>query len=353
MKEILIMNNSLLKEDKFHIRTYLASCHCKCEFCCLGDYDKSKCISFEQYANILRKYKDVENYGFRLKTFIYNCIEHNHVGNQLQLYYELNLNENEFTHLDINGTRIRHGKELEEWIDNLIKAGIKQASFSWFGLSETHNKFVNRDGYFEYLVSVAKYCHKKGVKVGSKIFLYKSMLAELDALIHYIKDFSTSIKCAMMEYTGDGKKLEESFISKSDLDNLSEFSKQYLSPEYISKFLPESEWYNLAVIDNFPRFKIVDYIIYVDSDNYADNLESSIPDMIDYFRNFTNDFLGSFESVKQLALQFGSPDNDKLFEARDMLRKWLDLYSIDANLDKSLLFSFTHNSIELKLYERL
>ena len=48
--------NIVLKEDKFHVRVYLASCACHCKFCCLGDYPKDKRITFEEYEQVMRTF---------------------------------------------------------------------------------------------------------------------------------------------------------------------------------------------------------------------------------------------------------------------------------------------------------
>ena len=86
-----------LREDKFHIRAYFASCSCKCKFCCLGNYPKEKRISFDDYEKVMRKFQSVEQlYGMRLRSFIYNCAEHPFIKRQIELYNSLPMAKEEY-----------------------------------------------------------------------------------------------------------------------------------------------------------------------------------------------------------------------------------------------------------------
>ena len=343
-----------LTEDKFHIRAYFSSCSCKCKFCCLGDYPKRFRISFDDYEMIMRKFADINDYnGMRLRSFIYNCIEHPYVKRQIELYKELGLPEDEFTHLDINGTKIKSKEEISSWFDMLQDAGMKQASFSWFGLEKTHDQFVSREGYFKYLMDCADEAAKRGIPVGSKVFLHRGIFDDLEQLINLLKLRGDSVKCAFMEYTGHGKEIPHDFLTADDAIYIAPILSNYMSEQYSNKFKPESEWIDLAVNGGFPKFTIVDYVLYVNSENLEQIKQTSVSDIIGYFRQMDSDFRNSFESVRFLAELYGDKSCDILYECRDIMRKWLDKHYQKNNLNREKLFSFTNNSVVWKVYERL
>lgn len=343
-----------LQEDKFHVRAYFASCACSCKFCCLGDYPKNRTISFDDYEMVMRKFASIQDsHGMRLRSFIYNCVEHPYLERQIALYKELGLPSNEFTQLDLNGTRIRSKDEIKKWFDYLQNAGMERVAFSWFGLEEMHDRFVNRKGYFQYLTDCADEASNRNISVISKVFLHKEIAADLGKLLLKLKSRGDTVICAFMEYSGKAKDLANDFVTKQDFDALYAIAKPYISGKYLYKFKTEREWIQLAIDNKFPEFKIVDYILYLDSSNIEHIKQASVEDIIQYYRKMDMDFQASFESVKNLALKYGDNSCEILYECRDVLRKWLDLYYMDNKLNQENLFSFTNNSVEWKVYERL
>lgn len=346
--------NVELKEDKFHVRAFFASCSCKCRFCCLGDYSKKKQITFEDYEKVMKKCADVSSeYGMRLRSFIYNCPEHPYLKQQISLYDSLPMERSEYTQLDLNGTKVKTQKEVSDWFDELQNAGVQKVAFSWFGKEASHDAFVHRKGYFKYLNMCALEAHRRNIPVISKVFLHKGILEELDEVINYLTSFSSTIVCAFMEYSGKAKTMTKDFITRDDYNSISSYSKQYLNKEYLAKFKTEKEWISLAKSGNFPKFNIVDYVLYIDSENLQQVLDSNISDIIADFRKRNIEFQNSFGEISELAEQCGDKECQILYECRDILRKWLDLYFDKNGLDTSQLFSFTHNCVEWKVYERL
>lgn len=346
--------NVALKEDKFHVRAFFASCSCKCRFCCLGDYSKKKQITFDDYEKVMRKCADVSTeYGMRLRSFLYNCPEHPYLKRQIALYDSLPMEHSEYTQLDLNGTKVKTGEEISQWFDELQDAGVEKVAFSWFGKEETHDAFVNRKGYFNYLNMCALEADRRNIPIVSKVFLHKGILEELDELIDHLTAFSSTIVCAFMEYSGNAKRMADDFITIDDFNSISGSSRQYLGKEYLSKFKTEKEWIDLAKSGDFPKFNIVDYVLYIDSENVQQILDSNLSDLIDDFRKRNVEFQNSFGEIGELAEQYGDERCLILYECRDVLRKWLDIHFEKNQLDASQLFSFTHNCVEWKVYERL
>lgn len=346
--------NIILKEDKFHIRSYFASCACRCKFCCLGDYPKDKRISFDDYEQVMKKFSNVnDRYNMRLRSFIYNCPEHPYLKRQIDLYNSLPMQKDEYTQLDLNGTRVKTDEELGIWFTELIDSGVEKVAFSWFGNEETHDAFVNRKGYCSYLKRCANEAKKRKIPVISKIFLHREILGEIDSVIDEVAQFSDVIICAFMEYSGNAKNMENDFLTIDDYDGLSDRVKEYIGASYLKKFKTEKEWIELSNKGNFPQFNIVDYVLYVDADNINKILTMSNDEIIEEFRKMNKDFQESFGEISELSEQYGDDNCEILYECRDILRKWLDKYYLDHNLDKGKLFSFTNSSVEWKVYERL
>lgn len=346
--------NIELREDKFHVRTFLAPCVCRCKFCCLGKFPKNARISFDDYEEVLKKFKDIgQTHNMRLRSFIYNCVEHDYLDRQIKLYDSLQMEKNEYLQIDLNGTRIKRTSEIKEWLNYLQECGVKKVAFSWFGLERKHDEFVGINGYFNYLIECMKEAKKKKIYVVSKVFLYKEILNEVDKLINLIEKYSDTIICALMEYSGNAKIMTDQFINEKDYNNISENTKKHISKDYINKFKSEKRWINEIITNKKSLFKIVDYVLYIDVNNIKQIKKKSVDEIINNFRKMDKDFQHSFESVEYLANNYGDKECDILYEYRDIVRKWLDKHFEKNHLDKEMLFGFTKNSVEWKVYERL
>ena len=342
-----------LREDKFHLRAYFAPCSCHCKFCCLGNYPKEKRITFDDYERVMYKFENMEQlYSMRLRSFIYNCAEHPYVKRQIELYNSLPMVEEEYTQLDLNGTKKKTLHEISNWFYALVDAGIRKVAFSWFGCSATHDKFVNCPGYYEYLIACANEARKRSIPVISKVFLHKGILGELDSLIDELRGFSNQVVLAFMEYAGNAKEMLDEFITEDNL-NTNPVILSLMNSNYLNKFKTEKEWTRLAIDGYFPKFNIVDYILYLDADNIENVMKTPVDDIINKFRIMNKEFMESFSSAKELAERYGDSNSTILLECRDVLRKWLDLHYEAAKLNEDKLFSFTNNSVEIKVHERL
>lgn len=212
---------------------------------------------------------------------------------------------------------------------------------------------LDTKGYCSYLKRCANEARKRKIPVISKIFLHREILGEIDSVIDEVAQFSDVIICAFMEYSGNAKDMENDFLTIDDYDGLSDRVKEYIGASYLKKFKTEKEWIELSNKGNFPQFNIVDYVLYVDADNINKILTMSNDEIIEEFRKMNKDFQASFGEISELSEQYGDDNCEILYECRDILRKWLDKYYLDHNLDKGKLFSFTNSSVECKVYERL
>jgi hypothetical protein len=289
-----------------------------------------------------------------LGSYIFNTIEHPNLGKQIALFKELGImNENDYTCFDINGTRIKTRDEIKEWFEKLKYDGMKKAAFSWFGLEKTHDSFVNYCGCYNYLMECAEYAHEFGIPVISKVYFHKGILNEIEDLLLILKRFSNRIIIAFMEYNGRGREIEESFITESEYNALPDHIKKMFKASYLKKFKTEQEWIGIAENDQFPEFKIVDYIIYLYTDNIDYYLEAKIEEVINDFRKYNKRFQETIGDIADLAKKYGNRECFILYECRDVLRKWLGKYYEKNNLNTDDLFSYTSNSVEWKVCERL
>jgi len=343
------------KEDQLHIRAFLADCACRCLFCCVGNVSRYTKICFDDYEKVLRKYANIHNsHSMRLGSYIFNTIDHSNLGRQIALFKELGImNENDYTCFDINGTHIKNTEEIIHWFEKLKADGMKKVAFSWFGLEKTHDAFVNYTGCYRYLMECAEYANKLGIPIISKIYFHKEILNEVMDLVSILEGFSTRMIAAFMEYNGCAKKIERYFFTENEYHALPTRIKKIFRPSYLNKFKTEKEWIEIAESDLFPEFTLVDYVVYLYADNIDYYLNADVGEVVDDFRKYNNRFQKSVGSIGDLAKKYGNRGCFILYECRDVLRKWLDLHYEENHLNTNDLFSYSTNSVEWKVYERL
>lgn len=343
-----------LEERKLHIRVFLAPCSCRCRFCCYGQYNRSKRISFAQYTQVLQKFSNLkQTHGIEPCCFVYNSLEYPELPEQIRLSKELGYPYENVLNMNINGTKIRHGVDLEQWVLHLKELGAVSGMLSFFGLEETHDAFSGRKGYFCYLKECSDQLRKQGIRSVGQIFLHRGMLHEVQLLAEHLKAHCDEVRFLLMEYLGNAKNMLSEFLTQQDFDNLPDSVRAAIPSAYRQKLKTEKEWVSLAQQQRFPSMRFAEYVLFLTPENIDWVLQNDVDTILDWFREKNRRLQDSIPSMEALASQYGDVDNLALYDCRDVLRKWLDQYYQAEGLDSSLLYTDVGCSVEWKAFERL
>lgn len=331
-----------LKDHQITINGYISNCHCKCNHCllCSGD-EKIKKVPFEKLKELALKFQGVrEGYKIDSALCIYNCSEYD------KLFEEMEINKNISFYpgyQNLNGSKIREGTELKEWVGYLKQCGVTNANLSWFGERDFHDKFVNRKGYFDYLINLTKELKLQGVTWNNTVFLLKSNISQIEPLTNILKEYGENIYYSLLDYRGNAKNIYHEYLTEEDKDLLPKFIDE---TNIFHKHKPEYQWIKKVEEDDYPELKKRIMFLVATPNNIDSYLKMTVEEIFHMFHNIDHELQKSIPSIKFLSVNYGDKENRKLIDFRSLLWKWIDMYyDENPNLNKSLLFSDLHTSV--------
>lgn len=209
----------VLKDIQITINGFVSNCRCKCKHCllCSGDNKIDK-VSYEKLEELALKFKNFyQSTGIDVGLAVYNCSEY------VELPRAININKKisrVYGYQNLNGTEIRQGKELSEWVTYLKNIGVTNANISWFGDKDFHNSFVNRKDYFEYLFELASELQTQKLAYNNSIFILKSNIKYLEKLYNMLLPLGGTFNFSILDYRGNAKDIHDEFITIEDLERL-------------------------------------------------------------------------------------------------------------------------------------
>lgn len=331
-----------LKDYQITINGFASRCHCKCKYCllCSGD-EKIKEVPFEKLKQLALKFRGFkEKYEINASLCVYNCSEYPELAEAMKVDKEIAFTSG---YQNLNGTKIRKGAELKEWVNYLKSCGVKTANITWFGESETHDKFVNRKGYFEYLIDLVNALKSSGIPFNNMVVLYKSSMGQLEQLIDRLNAFGENIYYSLIAYRGNGKNVLDEFLVEEDKTMLPQF---VFNTNLFDINRPEYEWIKMIEKDEQPKLSRRMMFLVATPDNIDSYMQMTIEDILDMFHDMDFRLQSSIPSIKFLSETYGNRDGTMLSDFRSILWKWTDAYfNENPKLDKTLLFSDLHTSV--------
>lgn len=334
--------NLELKDYQITINGFVSRCHCKCKHCLLHSGDeKIKEVPFEKLKQLALKFRGFkEKYEIDSGLAVYNCSEYPELGEAMKVNEEISFYSG---YQNLNGTKIRKGAELKQWVNYLKACGVKNANLSWFGESEFHDEFANRKGYFEYLMNLAHELKSAGIAWNNTVFLFKSSIGQLESLTNKLKLFGENIHYALLDYRGNGKDMLNEFLTEKDKAMLPEF---IFNTNLFNRNRPEYEWINLIEKNEHPKLSKRMLFLVAAPDNIDSYMQMTVEEILSMFHDMDYKLQSSIPSIKFLSDTYGDKKSTMLFDFRSILWKWTDMYFDNSpQLDKSLLFSDLHTSI--------
>lgn len=334
--------NLNLKDTQITINGFVSRCHCKCKHCllCSGD-ELIKEVPFQKLKELSLKFQGFkEKYGMDASLCVYNCSEYPELSEAMKVDEVISFYSG---YQNLNGTKIRKGVELREWVHYLKECGVKNANLSWFGESDFHDEFVSRKGCFDYLMELANELKSAGIPWNNSVFLLKSNINQLESLTNQLKMFGENIHYTLLDYRGNGKNVLDEFLKEKDKAMLPEY---ILNTNLFKRNHPEYEWIDMIEKGGYQNFSKRYFFLVATPDNIDRYLQMTVEEILDMFHDIDEKLQSAIPSVEYLAENYGDKGSTTLFDFRSINWKWMDMhFEKNTQLDKSLLFSDLHTSV--------
>lgn len=331
-----------LKDQSITINGVVSHCKCKCAHCLLesgegilGD------VPFEKLRALAMKFSGYrERTGVDVMMAVYNCADFPELPVAMETDRLLSKYHG---YQNLNGTPIRAGKALAEWVSYLKNdCGLMHGNLSWFGLREFHDAFAGAPGYFDYLLDLAAELQRQDVPYTNSIFILKSSVGMLEELSAVLAPSDGEAHFSLIDYRGGAKRFLHEFLT--DEKELPAFLLE--SGHYnVKRNRMNSAWVRAALEGSAPEYTKRHLFLVATPENIDEYLEMTADELVNMMHGFDRRMQDAIPSVEFLAREYGKGAPEVLVDFRSAVWMWTDLYFADAGIDETLAFSDLHNSV--------
>lgn len=246
---------------------------------------------------------------------------------------------------NLNGTPIRTGKELAEWVAYLKHGcGVRNANLSWFGTRAGHDAFMSAPGYFDYLLELSAELAQQGVPLSNSVFILKSNLGQLITLHEQLRAFGGKMHFSLLDYRGSAKRIWHEFLDAQAVRRMPTFL--FGSGLYnAGRNRMNAEWVDAALRGDASTLTKRHMFLVATPDNIERYLVMPLDEIVEEFHALDRRVQAYIPSIAFLAEHYGRVSGEVLLDYRSALWRWMELFWEDNRLDTALLFSDLHNSV--------
>jgi hypothetical protein len=334
--------NLTLTDVQISVNGVVSHCKCKCAHCLLasgegilGD------VPFEKLREVAMKFQGYpERTGVEVLMAVYNCADFPELPRAVQTNKLLTPY---FGYQNLNGTPIRTGKALSEWVSYLkYDCEMKHGNLSWFGLRDFHDAFAGAPGYFDYLLDLAAELQRQDVPYTNSIFIQKSSVDTLEELSAVLAPLGGEAHYSLLDYKGAAKRLLREFLTgEKELPAFLLESGRY----NVKRNRMNSAWVRAALDGSAQEYTKRYLFLVATPENIDEYLGMTADELVDMLHELDRRMQDAIPSVEFLAREYGKSAPEVLVDFRSAVWMWTDLYFSDARIDESLAFSDLRNSV--------
>lgn len=317
---------------------YGAPCSCRCDHCLLAAGAAITRVPYEDAKAVAARYlqwrKETRRDDFLVSFSVGYSMEFPQMLDCVTFCMQ---NEGR-DFFQVGGVRKRTGDELQSFLNDLKRTGIRRLGLSFHGVGKAHDACTHRRGDFNFLMDLARVAIEIGLKRHEQIFLRRSTLGQLPSLLVELDSVAglESRSISPFDYRGRGKLLEEERPFVSDLDKLPAQAINHINRK---TYKPELEWVQAIMAGKIPTETRRYYRMPIHEDSIRQLQAKSPENILALLRETEDAFKSRIPSLQELARRYGDPKNQRLYAVRDLRWKWTDAYLAEhPTIDRTGVF---------------
>lgn len=316
-----------MKTTSINIFSHIVPCYNHCKYCLLSwngkaigvDYDRSEKYAESFYKWLKSNYPDISFVFY----FGYS-MDHPQLISKIPFLQKIGSPSGSF--LQFDGMKMRAQEELEEFVYELKKAGIKSLNFTFYGTKEFHDKFAGRSGDYDLMIRYIDSALKNGLEVEIGIPAIKDNLEQLDSLVNYFEKKANRLFVFTPHSKGRGINLINQKITLCDYELLSNKVKMYFN-RGINK--TPSEWIQSNTKDD--QYRVLNVSLTNDNIEHFEN--QSFDKTIEEIEKMDEEYYSVVPSFQQLLSEYVDEKDNRLYTKKDLYYVLQKRYIKDNNLD--------------------
>lgn len=310
------------------INTKIARCAHSCRYCSISKKDFSD-LPFSRFEDVVDSLIEwvSKNRGseFGIYPVANNCddIDDTLIPPYMRLLRRAGRTVDLMT---TGGLRMRAKPQMKGWLSAWHEHGVNCVHASYAGHGPTHDRWNGRRGDFVWLLAVQQLAMELGMELGQSLFLAKSTLPLLNALIEELDAIGAKVRYRRIfpfAYVGLAARHEDDRIDEAIRDALPDLLGA-AAPD-TSTWHSEREWIDLIYCD--PEDSVLSPVTFhlEVSDANIDQLESTPwDDIMADLETRTRAVYAAIPPIGELCSVYGDAANARIYASRiEMDRMWL------------------------------
>jgi len=229
--------------------------------------------------------------------------------------------------LQCDGMRMRSEAECMELMHMLRGEGIRQLNFTFYGLSDYHDRFAGRKGDFELLMRMMRAAKALRLPFTTGIPLTAENLHEVDRLVSILQEIeSDRVFLTVPHEEGRGKLLRDVRLSLPGFLGLSAETQKLLNREI---YRTERDWLQ----ESEPvRDRQRTILISLRADNIDAYETRSVSSVIREIEALDESYYAAFPGFQELAERYGDFHGEKLYRIRDLFYHYRAQYAREHDI---------------------
>lgn len=317
-----------MKTKSINVMNLCIPCANRCRYCLLSydgkihgvDYQRSEAYALRFYTWLKKNRPELEFlFGFGYS------MEHPHLLDAIDFCRSIGSATGEFLQLD--GMKFRTDRELETLLCQLKTHGIRLIDLTFYGTESYHDCFAARSGDYRLMMRTLAMANRVALDVTVSIALTQENARQMDALIAELHQYRTrKIACFIPHIEGRGYSLNDVRLSAEDFACL---SKEVQSHMNRSRFKTEGEWLQSGF--PVPENRALAITLTPENMDYFERLP--FDETIAYLERLDDNYYSIVPSVQELAQQYGNPEGERLYSARDLYLNYQHRYLSERNVN--------------------
>ena len=317
-----------MKTTSVLIQSLCVPCYDYCRYCLLSwngkivgaNWDRSVRLA-ERFMDELRNQQPELKRGF---SFGYS-MEHPNLQGAIRTLHRLGGPTAEY--LQCDGMKMRNDKECVALMGMLRDEGVKQLNFTFYGLSDYHDRFAGRKGDFELLMRMMRAAKESQLPFSTGIPLTAENIHQVDNLVSFLQDIgSGKVFLTIPHEEGRGKLLRNVRLSMKEFMELSAETQKLLNK---SIYRTERDWLQESepLQDNQRMI-----LISLRPDTIDDYEKRDVMSVIREIEALDEKYYSSYPGFQELAKMYGDPNHEQMYRIRDLYYHYRTQYAQEHDI---------------------
>ena len=296
------------------LQTLCVPCACRCRHCLLSWSGKPVGVSWERGQAFALRFKEWQETHSPELSFHFSfgySMEHPQLREALRFLRRIGSPEAEY--LQCDGLAMRGEAQCAAFSEMLVEEGVKHLNFTFFGLSEYHDRFAGRQGDFDLLLRMIRAAQKTGLTVSAGIALNAENAAQADALAALLRQAGCeTIRLSVPHGEGRGAALEAVRLTEQAFQRLSAETQALLNRML---YRPEREWLSPGSFTEETKRSL---LISLRTDNIERYASMDFAALVSEIEALDDAYYAAFPTLPELAERYGNSSGDRFFRQRDL-----------------------------------